>query len=140
MNNKVLYEKDGDIGRITLNNPEKSNPITKEVLTDLIDAFKLSHKNQDMCVIYSAKGENFTFGADLKYGYELIRNKDKQSEAAEYLWSWQELTIAMMDHPGIIIVGYHGWIVGGGFEHTLPCDLRIAADNTKIMLPELSLG
>jgi enoyl-CoA hydratase len=140
MNNKVLYEKDGYIGRITLNNSEESNPITKEVLMDLTDAFKLSHENQDMCVIYSAKGENFTFGADLKYGYELISNKDKQSDAAEYLWSWQELTIAMMDHPGIIIVGYHGWIVGGGFEHTLACDLRIAANNTKIMMPELGLG
>jgi len=45
-----------------------------------------------------------------------------------------------MNHPDIIIVGYHGWIVGGGFEHTLGSDLRLAADNTRIILPELDMG
>jgi len=140
MSDKVLYEKNGPIGRITLNHPEKSNPITKEILSLLIEAFELSRKNEDMCVIYSAKGKNFTFGADLKYGYDLLTNKEKASDAVDYLWSWQDLTVAMMGHPGIIITGYHGWVVGGGFEHTLACDLRIAAEDTRIMLPELDLG
>ncbi len=140
MSKTVNYEQAGKIGRIMLCQPEKSNPFSRETLADLIDAFKKSGKNRDKCVIYGAEGKNFTFGADLKYGYELMSNPAKKSEAAEYLWSWQELTSAMLAHPGIIIVGYHGWIVGGGFEHTLACDLRYAADNTRIMMPELDIG
>ena len=46
----------------------------------------------------------------------------------------------MISHPGIIIAGLHGWVIGGGFEQLLYCDLRIAANNTRIMLPELGVG
>ncbi len=140
MTNLVTYENENRIGRITLNNPDKSNPITREILVKLVRLFKESADNNDSCVIYRANGKNFTFGADLKYGYELMGDPSRRSEAADYLWYWQELTSVMLDHPGIIIVGYHGWIVGGGFEHTLTCDMRIAADNTRIMMPELDIG
>jgi len=140
MTKPVLYEKENKIGIISLNNPEKSNPFTLEVLSDLIAAFEESKANGDVCVIYRAEGKNFTFGADLKYAHEMITNPDLRSEASQYLWAWQEVTSAMIDHPGIIIVGYHGWIVGGGFEHTLGSDLRLAADDTQIMLPELDMG
>ena len=136
----VLYEKAGDIGKITLNKPEQRNTITLEVLKKLIELFDISAENEDVCVIYAANGKHFTVGADLKYGYELLTNKERLAEAVEYLESWQILTRKMIAHPGMIIVGYHGWVIGGGFEHTLICDYKIAAEDTKIMLPELGVG
>ncbi len=136
----VIYEKTGNIAKISLNNPEKSNPLSLGVLQLLIEAFRKSAVNNDVCVIYRAEGKNFTFGADLKHGYELIVNPALRYEAVTDLWTWQELTTVMLEHPGVILVGYHGWIVGGGFEHTLCSDIRIASDDTKIMLPELDLG
>ena len=140
MEDIVLYEKEGDIGKITLNKPDQRNTIDITVLKKLIEYFELSAKNGDVCVIYSANGKHFTVGADLKYSYDLLMNKDKLAEAVEFLESWQILTRKMIAHPGIIIVGYHGWVIGGGFEHTLACDIRIAATDTRIMLPELGVG
>ncbi len=140
MEDIVLYEKEGDIGRITLNKPDQRNTIDLNVLKKLIEYFKLSAKNEDVCVIYAANGKHFTVGADLKYGYELLTTKNRLDEAVEFLESWQILTRAMMAHSGIIIVGYHGWVIGGGFEHTLACDIRIAASDTRIMLPEVGVG
>ncbi|MHA1459579.1 MAG: enoyl-CoA hydratase/isomerase family protein [Promethearchaeota archaeon] len=140
MKDIVLYEKVGDIGKITLNKPEERNTITLEVLKKLIELFETSAENKDVCVIYSAKGKHFTVGADLKYGYELLTNKERLAEAIEFLESWQILTRKMIAHPGIIIVGYHGWVIGGGFEHTLVCDYKIAAEDTRIMLPEVGIG
>jgi enoyl-CoA hydratase/carnithine racemase len=140
MEEVVLYEKQGDIGRITLNKPEQRNTITLEVLKKLIEYFEQSTENGDICVIYSANGKDFTVGADLKYGYELLTNESRLAEAVEFLESWQILTRVMIAHPGIIIAGLHGWAIGGGFEHTLFCDLRIATDDTRIMLPELGVG
>ena len=140
MEDTVLYERQGDIGKITLNKPDKRNTITLDVLELLIEKFKLSAENNDVCVIYGAEGKHFTVGADLKYGYELLTNQDRMKEAVQFMESWQILTRAMIAHPGIIIAGLHGWVIGGGFEQTLICDLRIAADDTRIMLPELGVG
>jgi len=136
----VLYEKSGNIGKITLNKPEERNTITLEVLKKLIEHFEISAENNDVCVIYAANGKHFTVGADLKYGYDLLTNKERLAEAVEFLESWQILTRKMIAHPGIIIVGYHGWVIGGGFEHTLVCDYKIAAEDTRIMLPEVGVG
>jgi len=136
----VLYEKEGDIGKITLNKPEQRNTLDLETLKRLIEVLKISANNEDVCVIYAANGKHFTVGADLKYGYELLTNKNRMDEAVEFLESFQNLTRVMIAHPGIIIAGLHGWVIGGGFEQLLYCDLRIAANNTRIMLPELGLG
>ncbi len=140
MADKVIYETRDRIGTITLNNPEQSNPLGLEELQMLIGFFRQSALNQDRCVIYRAEGKNFTFGANLKEAYEMLSDPAQQSKAAENVWAYQELTEAMLEHPGTIIVGYHGWIVGGGFEHTLGSDLRLAAEKTRIMLPELDMG
>ena len=140
MEDIVLYEKEGNIGKITLNKPEQRNTIDLKILRKLIELFKKSAENQDICVIYAANGKHFTVGADLKYGYDLLSDKSRLDEAIEFLESWQILTRTILAHPGIIIVGLHGWVIGGGFEHTLTCDLRIAASDTRIMLPEVGVG
>lgn len=140
MKDIVIYEKEGDIGNIILNKPDKNNALDLLTLKKLIEAFKISAQNEDICVIYSAEGKNFTVGADLKYGFNLVSNPDKLQEAIEFLESFQDLTRAMLAHPGVIIAGLHGWVIGGGFEQLLCCDLRIAADDTRIMMPELGVG
>jgi 1,4-dihydroxy-2-naphthoyl-CoA synthase len=101
MDDIVLYEKEGDIGKITLNKPDQRNTIDLDVLKKLIEYFKLSAKNEDVCVIYAANGKHFTVGADLKYSYDLITNKDKLDIAVEFLESWQILT---RGEPGVLQV------------------------------------
>ncbi len=140
MKDIVIYEKEGDIGNIILNKPDKNNTLDLITLKKLIEAFKKSAQNDDICVIYSAEGKNFTVGADLKYGFDIISKPEKLQEAIEFLESFQDLTRAMLAHAGVIIAGLHGWVIGGGFEQLLCCDLRIAANDTRIMLPELGVG
>jgi len=136
LENLVDYKQIGKIGHITLNRPE----IDLNTIRQLIDAFTKSKNNEDICVVFTTSKKDFAYGEDLKYAYELITNPEMQSQAIEEVWSFQELTNLMREHPGIIIVGYKGWVIGGGFELTLFCDLRIAASNTKIWLPELDVG
>ncbi len=123
-----------------MNNQDKNNALDFLTINKLIKAFELSAQNDDVCVIYSAEGKNFTVGADLKYGFNLVSNPDKLQEAIEFLESFQDLTRVMLSHTGVIIAGLHGWVIGGGFEQLLCCDLRIAADDTRIMMPELGVG
>lgn len=140
MSDSVLYEKDGPIGRITLNRPEKRNALDPDMLHSLIDCFALSKQNEDLVVIYGANGKEFTVGADLKFGYQMMTDPSLADAALEYFGNFQELCRVMLDHDGILISGLHGWVIGGGFEIHLACDLRAATKDTTIMLPELSMG
>lgn len=140
LENSVIYEKNGDIGNIILNKPDQRNSLDLITVQKLIETFKESAKNNDVCVIFSAEGKHFTVGDDLKYTYELLNDIEKLPEAMEFIGCFQELTRAMLAHPGIIIAGLHGWVIGGGLEMLLCCDLRIAATDTRIMLPELGVG
>ena len=139
MGSKVVYSTHNKVGKITLSNPEKGNPISLSVLKELIAALEKSIENQDIVLLYTAEGKNFTFGANLKDGYKIIKG-DSEDNLVDMFMAWQDFTTTLLKVPAITIVGYHGWLVGGGFEHTLLCDFKIAADNTTIMLPELSLG
>jgi len=85
MGENVIYEKDRPIGRITLNRPEKRNALNPAALNELIHCFSLSKENNDLCVVYGAAGKDFTIGADLKYGYQMMTDSDRADEAAEYL-------------------------------------------------------
>ena len=136
MEKLVNYEKKENIGKIIINNPK----MDLETIKGLINALQKSIENNDQCVILTCSGKNFAFGEDLEHAYELMTNPEMQSQALEVVWSFQEVTSLMMEHRGIIIAGYRGWVIGGGFELTLFCDLRIAADDTKIWLPELDVG
>lgn len=140
MGNVIIYEKKGNIGKIKLNKPDQRNSLDLITVQKLIEAFKQSAKNEDVCVIFTAEGKHFTVGDDLKYTYELLNDVEKLPEAMKFIRCFQELTRAMLTHPGVIIAGLHGWVIGGGLEMLLCCDLRIAATDTRIMLPELGVG
>ncbi|TFG07816.1 MAG: enoyl-CoA hydratase/isomerase family protein [Promethearchaeota archaeon] len=140
MEDVVLYQKEGDVGKIIINKPETHNSLDLHTMGKLIQAFEESTKNGDLCVIFTAEGSNFTVGDDLKYTHDLLNHVEKLPEAFKFVNTFQDLTRSMLNHPGIIIAGLHGWVIGGGFEMTLCCDLRIAASNTRIMMPELGVG
>ena len=140
MDDLVLYEKEGAVGKVILNKPQHGNTLDLNTLHSLIGAFKQSDQNEDLCVLYTAVGKNFTFGADLKYGYELQTKSGGLEESVRYMASFQDLTRVMRKHRGILIAGLKGLVIGGGFEISLSCDLRIAAKDTKIKFPELSIG
>lgn len=140
MNKDILYKKEGSIGRVVLNREEQKNTFDVETLKALTEAFKKSDENGDICVLYTAEGKHFTYGVNLKYAYSLMKDAGGSKESSQLTGSFQDVTRAMRNHRGIIIGGLKGYIIGGGFEITLSCDLRIAASDTTIMFPELSIG
>ncbi len=131
----VHYSSSDRIGEIILQRG-KHNPLDLETLQQLISAFERSAE-QDKCVLFKASGPNFTVGADIKYMHQLAGDT---SGFSAFSAAFQQLTRVMLGHPGIIIIGLHGWVVGGGFEISLSADLRFASPDTRIKLPELSLG
>lgn len=135
----VLYRTEDKVGIITLNRPEKLNPINEDMQRDLVDAFGRADEDPSTTVvILRANGRSFCAGYDISTG---AASKDPWRHDA---LKWhahlaQSLAFEMMPwymrKP--VIASVQGHALGGGCELTLFCDMTIAADNALFGEPEI---
>jgi enoyl-CoA hydratase/carnithine racemase len=123
---------------ITLSEPEKHNPLSPDLLTALEDTVhKLRTDRSVRVVVLRGAGHSFSSGADLRYQ---IPRADSWREARFLHGRWQRLLDAIESLPQITVAELHGSVFGGAFLLAIACDLRIASDDTRFMIPELRLG
>jgi enoyl-CoA hydratase/carnithine racemase len=126
-----LYEASGGVATITLNRPEKKNPLTFESYAELRDLFRAMERASDVTVIViRGAGENFCSGGDVK---EIIGPLTTQPMPA--LLAFTRLTgdviKAMRACPQPIIAAIDGVCVGAGAVLALASDLRIGTARSK---------
>ena len=128
----IIYEKKDGIAVIRLNRPQVLNAMNKQLWLDLEDA--LSDALEDMtikAVIFTGEGRAFSTGADLKdsKGRTLTAYRD-------YLVHLQEVSRRIIRFPKPTIAAVNGYALGSGYELSLACDIRIAAESAKFGSPE----
>lgn len=142
MSTKVLYEKKGPIAYITLNRPEVKNAIDVEVHNRLGEIWRDFRDDPDLRVaILTGKGDAFCAGADLKthvpewdgVGPSLGRDKLSDGFAGG-------ITRGVHRIYKPIIAACNGWVLGGGLELAMACDIRIASERAQFGSFELRRG
>jgi enoyl-CoA hydratase/carnithine racemase len=128
----VDFEKEGRIAIITMNRPEKLNAINAEQGRAMNEALLRFRDDPDLWVgIITGAGERaFSAGADIT-GF-LDRGSGERDDREERVSGdniWKPLIAAI-----------HGYCLGGGLEIALKCDIRIAADDSRLGLPEIKVG
>ena len=122
------------IGRLTLDQPDKLNPLGTNTLQDIIDATTWFNKENVSVVIVSGNGRAFTAGFDLRE----FTNADSTGKDGAVLG--REMAEAVDRMKPITIASLHGYCIGGGVVLASACDLRIASENTTFSIPEVDLG
>jgi 2-(1,2-epoxy-1,2-dihydrophenyl)acetyl-CoA isomerase len=138
----ILYEKRGDyIVLITLNRPEKRNPLTPELKGELIAAIKEAEEDEQInVIILTGAGKAFCAGGDVEKFAKRIQEKDLSSKgktSIERFGAWA-VEIAKVDKP--IIAAINGIVAGAGISIALLCDLRIASDKAKFIFSFIRMG
>ena len=136
----VLYEKDGLIGRVTLNRPEKLNAINDDMPRDLEEAITLANDDPDISVIIlSGNGKAFCSGYDLSEyakGNELNKFTQKMpwDPIKDYQTMWNDTQHFMSIWKSLkpVICKVHGFAIAGGSDIALCSDMIIMADNAEI--------
>ena len=136
----VLYEKDGLIGRVTLNRPEKLNAINDDMPRDLEEAIMLANDDPDISVIIlSGNGKAFCSGYDLsEYAKGNESNKFTQKmpwdPIKDYQTMWNDTQHFMSIWKSLkpVICKVHGFAIAGGSDIALCSDMIIMADNAEI--------
>ena len=134
----VLYDKPFDgVACVTLNRPEALNAINMAMRDDLWTFIHAALIDPDVRVlIFRGEGPRaFSAGADIsEFGTAPSLHESREARRQRDLWALLE------DLPIPTIAALHGFCFGAGVELPLYCDLRIAAEDTRIGLPEVTLG
>ena len=132
--NKVMYERRGDIALLILNDPDRRNALSREIVRGVSSALDTASREGVRAVVIAAAGPAFCAGAnidDLRDGW--MESPDPDEDPAVMF-----KRIAEFDRP--VVAAVHGAAVGGGMELTLACDLVVAAEPAWFSMPELGHG
>lgn len=136
--NNILLETSNNISKITINRPEKLNALNQETIEEINSAILYSEKDPNVkCIIITGSGnKSFIAGADIK---EFAHFDTTQGE--DLARKGQELVFDPLENCSKpTIAAINGFALGGGLELAMACHIRIASLNSKMGLPETSLG
>ena len=135
-----LWRVEGKVGVITLNRPERKNPLTFESYAELRDLFRsLGTQSGIKTVVVTGAGGNFSSGGDV---HEIIGPLTRKSmpELLEFTRMTGDLVSAMRHCPQPIIAAVEGVCAGAGALIALFSDLRYAAPSAKVAFLFVRVG
>ncbi|RMF74456.1 MAG: enoyl-CoA hydratase [Acidobacteria bacterium] len=132
----VLVDRPAErVVRLTIDRPPV-NALSRALVARLTDAAATAADDPAAaCVVLAARGRAFCAGADLKE-----RRGMSDAEVVETVEAIGRMTAAVAAIPVPTLAAVHGAALGGGLELALACDLRIAAEDARLGLPECSLA
>ncbi len=135
----IAYE--GPVARLTLSRPERLNALNDEVRRSISEELTLLEERPDIrVVVLDGAGKAFSAGADLSSGaYPDMRGADWATRRHR-TGSWQRLLDQLGRIPQVTVARLHGYVIGGAALLAVACDIRVAADNVIVRIPELAIG
>lgn len=138
MNEAVLFDVADGIATITLNRPEAMNAMSRDLSEGLAEAVREVRDNDAVRVaILTGNGRAFCAGADLRERSATGRGFNNPSDVFGTTGGGG---FGAADTKKPIIAAINGYCLGGGFEMSLQCDLRIASELASFGLPEITHG
>ena len=136
--NTILVAENEATATITINRPDKLNALNKETIQELHDALsKLERKEHIRVILITGSGDKaFVAGADISEfaNFSVEEGAQLAAQGQELLFNY----IENLTTP--VIAAVNGFALGGGLELAMACHFRVASDNAKMGLPEVSLG
>jgi enoyl-CoA hydratase/carnithine racemase len=144
MTDKVLYQQDGQIVTITLNDPAMRNPISERETVDGIVAAleRLNQDNTARVAILTGAGSAFSSGGDLRAmqrAFEERANKPALT-TQYYKFGIQRIPLAFEKLDVPIIAAVNGPAIGAGLDLACMCDMRVAAESARFAESFVKVG
>ena len=134
----ILIEKHDNIAVVTINRPTKLNALNKATIEELHEGFKALNADASVkAIIVTGSGEKaFVAGADIsEFAHFSVE------EGGQLAAKGQELLFDFVENLSTpVIAAVNGFALGGGLELAMSCHFRVASDNAKMGLPEVTLG
>ena len=130
----LIWETQGHVAKITLNRPQAMNSFDMDLMAEHRQRLEQFEADDNLRVlIYTGTGRAFSAGIDIRKAPDFLYLPPQTR--TRY---WVTPNSLKISKPTIAAI--NGYAFGGGFELALGCDIRIAAENALIGLPEVKLG
>jgi enoyl-CoA hydratase/carnithine racemase len=136
---KMLSRKEGGVGYLTFNNPERHNAVSLEMweaASSYLDDFAKDNAIR-VVVLTGAGGKAFVSGADIS---KFADERSTKQAIDRYNVAVDKANSAIYDFLKPTIAMIRGYCIGGGVGLALCCDFRICSDNSKFGVPAAKLG
>jgi 2-(1,2-epoxy-1,2-dihydrophenyl)acetyl-CoA isomerase len=139
-NDRIAIERDGAVGWIRLNRPERLNAFIDDMREQLLQALQAFEQDEEIrCIIITGVGRAFSTGGDIAVMAELLENDDRATfEALLRVGADVIAQIDTMTTP--VIAAINGAAAGAGACLALACDLRIASESASIGFAFMRIG
>lgn len=124
------------VATVRFNRPEAMNAANVEMSVERLEIYSgLAYDPRVRVVIVTGNEKAYCAGGDLA-----AFSQFDPAQAKRFAMRGLDYQKILMDMPKPTIAAVSGYAFGGGMEHVLLCDLRIAAENAKFALPEIKVG
>ncbi|MCU0303936.1 MAG: enoyl-CoA hydratase/isomerase family protein [Thermoanaerobaculales bacterium] len=140
MDTLVLSRQQGPVRVLSLNDPERSNPLSGGLVGALTGALRsAAEDNATRAVVLTGAGRHFSAGADLASLHSVAAGAgdDGLRRDAEAL---HELFEVLLGHPKLTLAAVHGAAIGGGCGLATACDLVVAEPRARFAYTEVTIG
>lgn len=135
----VVYEKEGPLGFLTINRPEKLNAINDDVVDAMGERLREAAADDEVKVLLvTGAGSSFSAGFDL-----VAEAHDRITGAARWHRTLErdvEMTMALWSFPKPTVAVVRGWCLAGACELAMACDMIVAGDDARFGEPEIRYG
>lgn len=134
----VRVDYEGHVAVLTLDRPDRLNAMNDAMEDALWEAWAEIGERRDVyAVVWRAEGRAFSSGRDVSE----LGNRPPGASDYHYIEHGHGMTERHLLPPKVpVVCAIQGWCIGGMWERTLLCDLRVAAADAKFRLPELAHG
>jgi enoyl-CoA hydratase/carnithine racemase len=136
----VLISIERGVGRLRLNRPKAIHALTTSMCEAMSEALLKwrTDENVEIVLIDHAEGRGFCAGGDVVM---LARSGNSDAEEAKrFFWAEYRLNQLLFAYSKPTVAIMNGITMGGGVGISLPCTYRIATENTRLAMPETSIG
>ncbi len=136
----ILERIDGPVVVLTLNDPERANPLSSRLVHSLRSALVRAAMDDDVrAVVLAGAGRHFSAGADLE-ALELLAAGGDDGGAQRDTYKLKDLYEALLGHPKLTVAVVHGAAVAGGCGLATACDFVVAEPGARFAYTEVKIG
>lgn len=137
----LQWGADGARGVVVLCRPRKRNALGREVLQGLAEAAAwFDGRPEVRVIVLQGEGPSFCGGADIEDFAALLSGGDLHESGRQIAAVGRAAIDAIRGLSAVTVASVHGHAIGGGLLLMAACDLRVAADDLVMSLPEVDLG